>query len=315
MSNKILILPDIHGRIFWKGPCKNIEKYDKVIFLGDYLDPYELEHIKVEDAVVNFKEIIDFKKQNKDKVVLLLGNHDMPYAFKDYYHFSSWHCRHAEQYHNEIANLFRTNINLFQIAFVYKDILFTHAGVESEWLEDVVGCKSNDINEIADALNHLTEDKDGLLKLYKISDSRGGRDYHPSCIWADVEDIKWDVDADDENEKPIHRIRQVFGHTLQALYNKDGKIEYCEPYQFELCKMLDCARAYVLDAKTFRIKEFNTELKGLLKDCCNDFDKFESHIKELKKKLFKYNPLLVVHLEKAQMMLDDALYEVADYVN
>lgn len=42
-KNKLLILPDIHGRVFWKEPCQNIEDYDKVIFLGDYLDPYGFE--------------------------------------------------------------------------------------------------------------------------------------------------------------------------------------------------------------------------------------------------------------------------------
>lgn len=36
----ILIVPDIHGRKFWKEPCSNVDKYEKIIFLGDYLDPY-----------------------------------------------------------------------------------------------------------------------------------------------------------------------------------------------------------------------------------------------------------------------------------
>ena len=37
MSN-ILIIPDIHGRTFWK-ECIKCE-CDEIIFLGDYLDPY-----------------------------------------------------------------------------------------------------------------------------------------------------------------------------------------------------------------------------------------------------------------------------------
>ena len=73
--NKVLILPDIHGRKFWKKPCENIDNYDKVVFLGDYLDPYNFEFISVEEAIKNFKEIIELKRNNMDKVVLLLGNH------------------------------------------------------------------------------------------------------------------------------------------------------------------------------------------------------------------------------------------------
>ena len=39
-----LIIPDVHGRTFWKYAIQQypIEKYPdiKIIFLGDYLDPY-----------------------------------------------------------------------------------------------------------------------------------------------------------------------------------------------------------------------------------------------------------------------------------
>ena len=72
---KALVLPDIHGRTFWKEPSKRVKEYDKVIFLGDYFDPYPFEGNSVEEAIVNFKEIIGFEKENREKVVLLLGNH------------------------------------------------------------------------------------------------------------------------------------------------------------------------------------------------------------------------------------------------
>lgn len=72
---KVLVIPDVHGRKFWKKPCSEIENFDHIVFLGDYLDPYDFEHISVEDAIVNFEEIIDFAKGNSDKVTLLLGNH------------------------------------------------------------------------------------------------------------------------------------------------------------------------------------------------------------------------------------------------
>ena len=53
----ILIIPDIHGRTFWKDACSKWE--GKVIFLGDYLDPYSDEGIHFEDAVINFINILD----------------------------------------------------------------------------------------------------------------------------------------------------------------------------------------------------------------------------------------------------------------
>lgn len=72
---KILVLPDMHGRQFWRKPCENVEMYDKIIFLGDYLDPYDFENVSVENAIDNFKEIIELKEKHTSKTVLLLGNH------------------------------------------------------------------------------------------------------------------------------------------------------------------------------------------------------------------------------------------------
>lgn len=72
---KILVIPDVHGRDFWMEPCAHPEKYDKIVFLGDYHDPYlfqvsqKISRRRLRDKLVPFVE------QNKDKVVCLLGNH------------------------------------------------------------------------------------------------------------------------------------------------------------------------------------------------------------------------------------------------
>ena len=69
---KILVLPDIHGREFWKGACEDIDSFDKVIFLGDYFDPYDFEGISVATAIENFQEILDVSLQlQKERTVLI----------------------------------------------------------------------------------------------------------------------------------------------------------------------------------------------------------------------------------------------------
>ena len=103
---KYLIIPDVHGRDFWIEPLKYVLKNTdaKIIFLGDYLDVY-LEEFQekyefdindyskktyekfnkvYDDAIENFKSIIDFKKENPDRIILLLGNHDCGYSIGDY---------------------------------------------------------------------------------------------------------------------------------------------------------------------------------------------------------------------------------------
>ena len=134
---RILVLPDIHGRKFWKVAINEIDHCDKVVFLGDYLDPYDFEHISVAEAIANFREIIAFAKAHQDKTVLLLGNHDMPYFSTTYLGLADWHCRYCEEYHDEIEAIFEENRPLFKVAHAEDGILFTHAGCTSGWLDHV----------------------------------------------------------------------------------------------------------------------------------------------------------------------------------
>ena len=77
---KILILPDVHGRQFWKDACLNHkDEFEKIVFLGDYVSPYPYEEISNKKAIDVFEEVLKFKKENPDKVVLLMGNHDFSY--------------------------------------------------------------------------------------------------------------------------------------------------------------------------------------------------------------------------------------------
>lgn len=247
--NKSLLLPDIHGRKFWKEACTDISGYDRVIFLGDYLDPYDFEYISVDEAIENFKEIISFKKKNMEKVVLLLGNHDMPYAFRDYYEFSSWHCLHSSMHHDEISKFFEDNMKLFGICHVEGNVIFTHAGIDGGWLKESVKYDGDDMNDISVALNKLTSDKYGLLKLFKITRNRGGNDRYGSCIWTDLHNM-----LSGRSMKGIESLKQVFGHTLQVFYSGSGEIVYGNAIEQGNLKMIDTANAYELDTEKFEIK-------------------------------------------------------------
>lgn len=262
---KLLVLPDIHGRQFWREPCKNIDQYDRVIFLGDYLDPYDFEGISVVEAIENFNDILSFVSQNREKVVMLLGNHDHPYSNVEYYKLSHWHCRHSREHHDKIASMFAEHKNFFTIAHVEDNVLFTHAGCVSAWIDYVFEekyVKELDLNELCTDLNSLLNSKEGLLNLFMISSTRGGWDPFGSCIWANITETYWDsanMLNEDAPQHPIYKVRQVFGHTLQAFKDKDEKIIYGKPIEFRNCKMLDNACAYELDTETFTIKNLTKQ--------------------------------------------------------
>ena len=120
---KTITIGDLHGRDTWKSI--NPDDYDKIIFIGDYLDSFDILPVII---LHNLKEIIEFKKQYPDKVVLLLGNHDVSYIFN---HSGTSGFQKGMLW--DYQHLFKSNIDLFKIAYEYKNVLWTHAGVSQGW--------------------------------------------------------------------------------------------------------------------------------------------------------------------------------------
>jgi predicted MPP superfamily phosphohydrolase len=79
---KHIAIGDLHGRDTWQQV--NTKLYDKVIFLGDYVDSHTLSDLVI---LENLKKIIALKKRPPEKVVLLLGNHDAHYL-----HYPRFEC-------------------------------------------------------------------------------------------------------------------------------------------------------------------------------------------------------------------------------
>lgn len=71
---KFLIIGDIHGRKIWKEIIEK-ENADRVIFLGDYVSTHD--NISEEEQIENLTEILRYKKENPEKVILLRGNHEI----------------------------------------------------------------------------------------------------------------------------------------------------------------------------------------------------------------------------------------------
>lgn len=46
-----------------------------IVFLGDYLNPYG--SYDYDDILNNLADIIDYKRNNMERVILLLGNNDL----------------------------------------------------------------------------------------------------------------------------------------------------------------------------------------------------------------------------------------------
>ena len=220
--SKILIVPDVHGRKFWHKAKEMINSVDKVVFLGDYLDPYPWECISRLDAIKEFEEIIKFKNDNPDKVVLLLGNHDCAYCFD----FGSA-SRYDYENEFEIKNLFSTNIRLFRRYFREGNYLFTHAGVTRDWLRTYL--PEYDIERFTT----LTT-RELVPFLWNVSYLRGGDNNTGSIVWSDV--------REGDREDTYY---QIFGHT--QLESK--------PIITDKWACLDVRKCFLLDIDTGKIED------------------------------------------------------------
>lgn len=227
---RVLIIPDVHGRVFWRHALDHVDNYDKVIFLGDYLDPYPHEKISFDDSVLNFGDIIRFKSENKEKVVLLLGNHDMHYVDTGFMDCSRLNYKRRNEM-NEVYSMFH---DYFQLIHIYDGCLFSHAGIYNEWLK-----KYNlTIGEIQSTC-FLDEHQDSLEA---VSSLRGGWNSVGSCIWADIrESLRHEVNTD---------YYQIVGHTQLT----DA------PYVTDTIACLDVRRCFELDTNTKQITEVTDEL-------------------------------------------------------
>ena len=223
--NDIIVIPDIHGRTFWK-KVKNDNSNSTIVFLGDYLDPYTSEKISFEDAFANLEEIIDFALKRKN-VILLIGNHDYPYYFNT--GNLGW-SRYNHKFALDAHDLFLTHKELFSIAYQYNNLLFTHAGVEKEWYNKCV--KNKNCGNISEQLQDLFLNNPRVFEI--VGRSRGGYFEFGSPIWTDFYDLMW-------QENLIPNIKQYVGHTMGIyLRSNMAKNIYC----------LDCQKIFKVNSTT-----------------------------------------------------------------
>lgn len=255
MMKKAFIVPDVHGREFWKEAREAImdDNIEKVIFLGDYFDPYDDEGLFIDhdDLVNSFTEIVEFKKANPDRVILLLGNHDVHYLYKNPY------CsRHDGEHEDDYCALIKDNLDCFKLMHLedvdvkgYTKMLFTHAGLTSGFIKALVRAEypKDDIIAIVNTVNDnflasKTHENHVLSELLlRVSRFRGGDYYDGSFLWADIREVvpnKFDFDD----------VYQIFGHTRSWF-----------PTVMKRYAMLDTQECYIADFENGVLINTNTK--------------------------------------------------------
>ncbi len=189
---KIIAIGDIHGKRVWKDIISKESDADRIVFIGDYFDNYEMttHHEQIE----NLKEILYLKQMYPDKYICLVGNHDISYILGEkisgYQNIGAIDIKEVIQ----IA----INNNLLQMCHIEEDYLFSHAGVTKTW------CIDNEVDptSLQESINDLLKYKPQSFRFYGIDPY--GNDVFQSPVWVRPESLLKDK---------IESYKQVVGHT------------------------------------------------------------------------------------------------------
>ena len=228
---KILSIGDIHGFDTWKAGLDYwrpeeegtlVDQFDKIIFVGDYVDEFDKTDLEI---LNNFIEIIILKKKYPDKVVLLLGNHDVQYFIDSQKSNASGY---RTSMYLQLNELFTKNENLFQLAYQHENYLWTHAGVHRGWYQLNIEQQSHVIRD-GEKLDYLEIDKSGNIAdvlnfcfetrhqpIFDCGLIRGGRQKVGGPLWSDFNEIY---------NKPLLGYHHIVGHT------RGKKIRHYENYK------------------------------------------------------------------------------------
>jgi predicted phosphodiesterase len=212
-TNKVIILGDTHGRNSWEKIDK--ETASKVIFLGDYFDSF---NIPFQEQWDNFCNILDYKKDNPDKVILLLGNHDYHYLWTTNEHYSGY----QPENRNQIAACLDAEIEdgNIQICYVFNDFLFSHAGVTKEWYENNIINKTN----IRDDINNLFKTNRDAFKFTPSNPMDNyGDSITQSPIWVRPRALL---------SNKVDGFTQVVGHTHQQNIEINNDVIFIDTLEY-----------------------------------------------------------------------------------
>jgi hypothetical protein len=129
---KIIAIGDTHGRKLWWDIVSREADADLFLFIGDYFDTKE--GIAPIRQMENFTDLLEFRNEHPEKVVLLTGNHDYHYLPCCKQSGSGKEYAFEDAIRELVEPAWKSGV--LQMAWQHEDYLFTHAGLTTTWCED-----------------------------------------------------------------------------------------------------------------------------------------------------------------------------------
>jgi len=222
---KTVVVGDVHGRSVWK-LIVNQEQPDRVIFIGDYFDSWDIPGL---EQIYNFKEILEYKEtsysrvgtleEHKTDVILLIGNHD-------HHYFPEIGNTGTSGYQYGIApnitQVLDENRRHLQMAYSFDNFLFTHAGVSPVFMDNTFGEDGWNKDNVVKLLN------DKMIYQPKTFEFNGmessGNNTTQTPIWIRPSSL---MSANKKHKKGLKNdYIQIVGHTQMKKLDLVGSDKY-----------------------------------------------------------------------------------------
>lgn len=222
----VVVVGDLHCKYhIFEAVKKLVDNYDRIIFMGDYVDDWNTPPEASYNLLMGLKELY---KEHPSKVVYLLGNHEISEWYGNNFKCSGWnHITH--QYVEDFMFKFSS---IFRLAYAEQGFLFTHAGLTGSWIDKYLEAEDlTSVDTIAKKLNWAFKNRGDdyearniFMGLSDVGMGRGGYGT-PSPIWADINELLEDTPTE---------LNQIVGHTpihtCLHYTNRGSELFFCDTH-------------------------------------------------------------------------------------
>lgn len=248
---KVIAIGDIHGRDTWKKIVRQ-NPWTSVVFVWDYFDSRKW--VSTESQIRNFQAILNLRRENKERVHLLIGNHDfhyLPFTQQRY----SWYQHTAAEEIWEVVQYAIGEIWM-KCTHVCDEIIYSHAWISNTWLRNNCFQTWNDIEDFVN--NHMYSTPQNFEKL---AWNDRWNDIYQSPIWIRPESL----------EKDSYPMKQVVGHTShrKISFSPNGQIAYIDT-------LWTCGEYLAVENGKFKVRGSRRIPKGKIDEMGEYFEKIEN---------------------------------------
>lgn len=187
---RTLIIPDIHNQTENADHWLQTQKYDRIVFLGDFFDNYEDSACEAAKTALWLRERMEARDD-----VFLLGNHDAAYLFPDALECLGFTRAKSRAIHEVLKP---RHWQRFQLAHFEQGWLLSHAGFHPVWIKEP--SVKNILSRCGKAMRLAK--KRIVDPILGAGEDRGGLQRFGGPLWMDF-----------DNFLPIPKINQIVGHT------------------------------------------------------------------------------------------------------